>query len=77
MQNMVNIQTYKHISQKRISGAAVRCSEEQLFQISKEIGLFYCFKQYDRVWLFDRNLLLEHSSPSHIIRRSDFQANIK
>ena len=28
MQNMVNIQTYKHFSQKRISGAVVRCSEE-------------------------------------------------
>ena len=28
MQNMVNVQTYKHISQKRISGAAVMCSKE-------------------------------------------------
>ena len=28
IQNMVNIQTYKHFSQKIISGAAVRCSKE-------------------------------------------------
>ena len=40
MQNMVNVQTYKHISQKKISGAADRCSKEQLFQNSEEIGLF-------------------------------------
>ena len=38
LQNMVNIQTYKHPSQKRISGLAVRCSEKYLFQNSKEIS---------------------------------------
>ena len=37
---MVNIQTYKHISQKKMSGAAVNCSEVKLFQNSKETGLF-------------------------------------
>ena len=35
---MVNIQTYKHISQKRVSGATVSFFKEQLFQNSKEIG---------------------------------------
>ena len=29
-----------------------------------------------QVWLFDRNLLSEHSSLSYIIRRFDFQTNI-
>ena len=38
-QNMVNMKTYKHFSEKRISGAAVRCSEEWLVQNSKEIGV--------------------------------------
>ena len=28
MQNIANMQTYKHIPQKRISGSAVRCFEE-------------------------------------------------
>ena len=36
-QNLVNIQTYKHISKKRISGSAARCSEEQLFQRNRSI----------------------------------------
>ena len=34
---MVSVQTYKHISQKRTSGTAVRCFQVQLFQNPKEI----------------------------------------
>ena len=37
---MINIQTYKNISQKKISDVAIRCSEEQLLQNSNEIGAF-------------------------------------
>ena len=36
---MVILQTYKHIFQKKISGTAVRYSEEQLSQNFNEIGL--------------------------------------
>ena len=41
MQNMVNIQTYKHISQKRIPGAVVRCSEGNRSVLSDVIGREY------------------------------------
>ena len=67
------MQTYKYISQKRISDAAVRFQRNSC---SKILMKQVCVKQYDRVWLFDHNLLSEHSSLSHIIKASDFQANI-
>ena len=36
IQIMVNVQTYKHISQERISGTSVRSFYEEFLQISKE-----------------------------------------
>ena len=41
-QNMVNVQTHKHISQKRMSGTAVRCFQEALFQIPRTETVLQC-----------------------------------
>ena len=71
LENTVNIQTYKHISQKRISGTAVRCLRNSCPKFQGNNSVLKC----DRVWLFDQNLLSKHSSLSYIVR-SDFQAKI-
>ena len=65
MHNMINMQSYNHISQKNIWLSS---------QVFREIAVakFHgnrCFRSCDRVWLFDSNLLSEHSSVSYIIRR--------
>ena len=41
-QNMVNVQTHKHISQKRKSSTAVRCFQEALFQMPRTETVLQC-----------------------------------
>ena len=70
---MVNIKTCKHVPQKRISGSVVRCSEEQIFQNSKEIGLSNVIRCGCMTAIFYQNIPTFHI---FITRRSDFQTEI-
>ena len=67
--------TYSYICQEITFGTVVRFAQKQLFRNCKESSIFNeSFKESDRVWLFDRNFILEYSSLSYITRTSDFQA---
>ena len=54
MQDMVNVQTCK---QKKIPGTALTVSRNSFSKFPKK---WVCFKNCDRVCLFDCNLLLEN-----------------